>query len=321
MKKITTRQITPTVQSAICIVILLVAYGCASTSPAIFKATSSGDIHTIKTLRGEGRNINEADSNGATPLMYAIWSKKPDVVKYLIESGADIKAKDSNGFDALIYAVDYKQLEIIDILIDKGADINIKDNYGMTVLVRSIWLAKDENIAKLFIRKGANVTMRDSEGYTALDHAFNYGLMGIAVELINAGANLFIPAERKSRLIFIGEEFFFKDGAWIEIGNLNRYVKKGAELAFIDVDPGDHIITVPVSWYQTKIQADIKVKADQVYYFKITQNMDNRAAGMVGGILLETIVDKTSGRGPFIITPMEESVAKEKIRTLLKTIY
>jgi ankyrin repeat protein len=112
----------------ICLMILFIVYGCASTRPAIIQAAGSGDIGAIKKLNAEGRNINECDSAGATPLMYAIWSKKTDAAKYLIESGADIKAKDSNGYDALIYAVDYGQLEIVGILIDKGADIEPKDS-------------------------------------------------------------------------------------------------------------------------------------------------------------------------------------------------
>jgi ankyrin repeat protein len=318
---------------------LLAAYGCAGTGPVIIKAAGSGDIHTVKKLHAEGRNISEADSDGTTALMHAIWSKKLDVAKYLIESGANIKAKD--GYDALLYAIDYKQFELIKLLMDKGADIESRDSSGRTPLAHAILNVTDVNVFKkiaskatnvnprdeacevvnLLIKKGANINAKDNASETVLDIALSiYNGLDIVALMVNSGANLFIPADGKARLMFIGEEFFHKDSAWVTIGDISKYLAKDIKLAYVDVNSGKHTIEIPVSWYQKKINADINVEAGQTYYFEIAQNTDNRASQMIGGIVLEKIVEQTSGKGMFFITPIEESVAKVKIHALLKPI-
>jgi hypothetical protein len=83
---------------------------------------------------------------------------------------------------------------------------------------------------------------------------------------------------------------------------------------------GKHTIDIQVSWHQKKVNADIDVKVGQTYYCRITQNIGNRTAQAIGGIVLGTIVEQTSGKGAYFITPIEESVAKAKIKALLKPI-
>ncbi|MFZ4440889.1 MAG: ankyrin repeat domain-containing protein [Syntrophales bacterium] len=298
-------------------IILIVFNGCVSTNSVIINAAADGDVNTIRKLHNERININEKDSAGATALMYAIWKKKIDAAKYLIESGADIKVKDSRGNDALRYAIDYNQLEIIAKLIENGADMELLDSLGNTPLTHAVLQIANVDAVKLMIRKGANVKVRNAEDKTLLELALDsYTQMAIVAELINAGANLTVPEHGKARLVFIGEEFFGKDSIWVTVGEHQKFLRDST-VAFVDVVPGKHVIFVPVSWYQTKPNVDINVAAEQTYYFTISQNLDNRAAAMVGGVLLETIVAKTSGKDPFFITPIEESVAKGKIKELL----
>lgn len=365
-----------------CLIILFMAVGCAGKNPLIIKAAGDGDINTVQRLLAEGQNINEADSNGATPLMYAIWGGKVDLAKYLIESGADIKAKDSRGYDAFSYAIDYKQIEIIkrlldkgvninstdssgkkalaravsyknyeliNTLIDKGADIESKDSSGRTPLFDAVLeisnvteanvfkrLASKANdipprdeafkVFKLLIKRNANVNAKDNESVSVLEFALScYNQTDVVDELVNAGANLLIPSDDKARILFFGEEFFSRDSAWVTIGDISKYLAKDIKLTFIDVSPGKHKIEIPVSWYQKEVKADINVEAGQTYYLEITQNIDNRTAGMFGGvagtvgyILSEKIVEQASGKGAFFIIQIEETVAKEKIKAILQ---
>jgi hypothetical protein len=335
-------------QVTACLIILFIAYGCAGNKPAIINAAGSGDINTVKRLQAEGRNINEADSSGATPLMYAIWNNKANVAKFLIASGANIKAKDNNGYDALIWAIKYKQHEIINILIDRGADIESRDSSGRTPLFHAVVNVTDVNvfkkiastvtnvnprdeafeIAKLLIKKGANVNTKDNASETLLETALSmYNGLDIVAVLVNSGANLFIPADGKARVMLIGEEFFHKDSTWVSIGDISKKLANDTKLTFIDVNPGKHTIEIPVSWYQKKINADINVEAGRMYYLEITQDIDQRIAELVGGIAdgiarasgVFMIAEGTSDNGAFSITPLDESVAKEKIKALLKT--
>lgn len=313
--------------------------GCANTKPSILSAASTGDISSIKKYHAEGKDINERDSAGTTALMYAICSKKSDVAKYLIESGADVNAKDRHGYDALRYAIDYKQIELINILLDKGADIESRDYLGRTALAHAVSYTTDANtfkkvasmatannprddafaVLKLLIKRGANVNAKDSTPETVLELALSMCSMDVVTELINAGASLLIPSEGKARLIFIGEEFFFRDQVCVTLNGVYKYLWKDRNLTFTDVDAGKHIIEIPVSWYQKKVNAGIDAKAGQTYYFMIAQNIGNRAAQMVGGVVGEKVVETASGKGSFFITQMEESVARDKIKAILKS--
>src|SRR6185503_11077959 len=61
--------------------------------------------------RGRGRpdrhGPDDADPEGVTPLIWAIWNTRFDVAKYLIEHGANVNRWDWWGRTPLYLAVDY----------------------------------------------------------------------------------------------------------------------------------------------------------------------------------------------------------------------
>jgi ankyrin repeat protein len=59
---------------------------------------------TAETLVNAGCDINAADNNGRTPLMYAAIFERPTVVNLLLKRGADFNAKDHDGLNALDWA-------------------------------------------------------------------------------------------------------------------------------------------------------------------------------------------------------------------------
>lgn len=272
-----------------CLVILFIAYGCTGNKPAIINAAGAGDINTVKMLKAEGRNINEVDSNGATALMYAIWSKKYDTAKYLIESGANIKAKDINGYDALIYAVDYMQFDLMLMLLDKGADIETKDSLGNTPLAHAALQLGNLSFVKMLIKSGADVNTRNYASEPLLDSVYDYGALNVFAELINAGAKLLEPPKGQARLVLLG---FLNSTAMVTVGKVSKYLGNGKELSFVNVNPGFHTIERTASWNRNQPKFSIDAKAGQTYYIKILQNE---------------------------ISFVEESAAKAKIKELLKT--
>jgi ankyrin repeat protein len=334
-------------------ILLLLAIGCAGTSRTIMGAAGSGDIEMIKTLRAEGKNVNEADSYGITPLISSISYKKVDTARYLIESGADLKAKDRIGVDALMTAVDYEQPEIINCLLDNGADIEARDAEGRTPLIHAICEVKNLDIVKLLINRGADIESRDPSGKTPLALAVwkanNISIaklliasganifakdnqlepvlslalsvdnrMDFAIVLLDSGAKLFEAEEGKARIFFIANGFYSKDAVYVSIEKQLRYLSAGAALAFIDIDPGSHIINIPVSQNQSDINAEISVLAGEYDYFEISQNTSRKAAMTLGRFVTPFVASvlTTTGTTPFNITPMDEVAAKEKIHAL-----
>ncbi|MFL1672501.1 ankyrin repeat domain-containing protein [Paenibacillus dendritiformis] len=76
----------------------------------LFDAVVSEDIKRIKSLLDEGKNINEKDENGTTPLMVACKRGNLKIIKFLLEHGADVNIKNKNSktaFDNFIWKEEY----------------------------------------------------------------------------------------------------------------------------------------------------------------------------------------------------------------------
>jgi ankyrin repeat protein len=71
-------------------------------------------------------DINAADSNGRTPLMYAARYGRPTAVQLLLEAGANINAQDQDGMTALdlaskLGAKEFGKEDVISLLVSAGA--------------------------------------------------------------------------------------------------------------------------------------------------------------------------------------------------------
>lgn len=84
---------------------------------ALMAAVMSGKMQIIESLISHKANVNLADAQGKTALIYAAFFNRNDVVKILIRAGVDKKQKDSDGKSALDYANFNKNTELI-ILLD-----------------------------------------------------------------------------------------------------------------------------------------------------------------------------------------------------------
>jgi len=273
---------------AFVIATFLIVSGCASTTPLI-KASIKGDSLAIQKLIDAGANINEPDSSGYT---------------------------------ALFYAVEYGQLEVVKSLISKGANIESKDSLGMTPLVFAAYWGYNspnaDNIIKLLIKSGANIKAMSPEGETVLDFALSSAKGDIIDYLISArDINLWVPEAGKARIFFVCKDIY--DYIKVTVGKqskkLNQNTKSG--VAFIDVDPGTHIIDANIDKYASKNRASIDIIAGKTYYFKVTQNMRNRILGYVL-VIPSTLIDQVTSTNPFPITTLKESEAKIEIKEILK---
>ena len=81
-----------------------------------------------EALLQAGCDVNAADSNGRTPLMYAAHYRQPTAVRLLLEGGADIKTRDKSGMTALDVAKQFDDQEIIKLF--QSASVQSKDAKG-----------------------------------------------------------------------------------------------------------------------------------------------------------------------------------------------
>lgn len=85
-----------------------------------------------------------------------------------IESGIPVNAKDSEGRTPLHWAIDRGHLDIAKLLVDKNADVNAKDNEGQTPLHYAV-VCDREAIAEFLVKQKANTASKDDEGNSPLD--------------------------------------------------------------------------------------------------------------------------------------------------------
>ena len=142
----------------------------------ICHVVNMGLTRAVQFLIENGANVNELNSNGMTPLMYAcsIGKTKGEKIAYmLIEAGADVTYI-SDLISALTFSFKNGSRQLIKALIDKGANVNGLEGATQTPLMLA---ARDNNVdaIELLLEHGADpeakCTLSWAQGLTAEDLA------------------------------------------------------------------------------------------------------------------------------------------------------
>jgi ankyrin repeat protein len=106
-----------------------------------------------------------------------------------IQAGADVNRAQPDGTTPLIWAIDRTEYDIAAALIAKKADLNAANEFGATPLTDA---ARQSNarLVKMLLEAGAKVDSANPDGETALMEAISGGDLSIVQMLINAGANV-----------------------------------------------------------------------------------------------------------------------------------
>ncbi|ONK63971.1 uncharacterized protein A4U43_C07F20790 [Asparagus officinalis] len=85
-----------------------------------------------------------------------------------IENGIPVNSRDSEGRTPLHWAVDRGHYNVVELLLKKNADVNAKDNEGQTALHYAV-LCEREAIAELLVKYNADTNLKDEEGNSPND--------------------------------------------------------------------------------------------------------------------------------------------------------
>lgn len=148
-------------------------------SSLLVYSIKTGNLPQVKLLIN-GANINGIIPNEqCTPLVIAILSDKPEIVKFLLANGADPNYR-CKGRTPLMHACKVLSKKQIKLLLDYKAKINETDSSGTTSLMIAAAI-QPSSVGKLLIRRGASLNVRNKAGYTARDfsvHTNNKSMSG-----------------------------------------------------------------------------------------------------------------------------------------------
>ncbi len=93
-----------------------------------------GDLEAAEDFIAIGKDVNEQDPDGRTPLHYAVAHDKRDVLKALISASANLEAAENMQNTPLHYACGYGRGQCVETLIDAGANVHATNASGKTGL-------------------------------------------------------------------------------------------------------------------------------------------------------------------------------------------
>jgi FOG: Ankyrin repeat len=100
----------------------------------LFVAIYDNDFECMEKLLGGGANPNFANEDYETPLHYATYKGRLDMVELLIKYKADVNVRDKYGMTPLHVAARFGYTQIAKALLENGAGayLNDADAFGLT---------------------------------------------------------------------------------------------------------------------------------------------------------------------------------------------
>ncbi len=128
---------------------------------ALTEAAAKGDLATMKELLNKGANVNERNSFGMTPLIFAVGRYQLEAVRLLMENGADPSLFDRYGWTPLTLADDF-------------AKMGMYRSYSGQPGITSEEAVKISKEMTALLEPGFSATATDAEGNTAITAAACY---------------------------------------------------------------------------------------------------------------------------------------------------
>jgi uncharacterized protein len=160
-------------------------------STSLVNAIKSGQRSAaIEMIEKKSADVNAAEADGSTPLLWAANLSDADLVARLLKAGAKPNERNHLGSTPLEEAAFHANTDAIKALLDAGADPNAPGADGQTPLML---VARTANVAaaKLLLDKGANPNVREKQrGQTALMWAAAGSQGAMMRELLAHGAEV-----------------------------------------------------------------------------------------------------------------------------------
>ena len=156
---------------------------------SLWDAAGNGLLPVVKALLRAGAAINQAKTDGTTPLYIAAQNGHQPVVTVLLAAGAAINLTTTNGATPLLIASNQGHQPVVTALLAAGADINLTTTNGATPL----FVAAQNGhlpVVTALLAAGADINQVATNGATPLLIASNQGHLPVVTALLAAGADI-----------------------------------------------------------------------------------------------------------------------------------
>ncbi len=165
---------------------------------SLFSAIKSNDLSLVKTLLNNKVNIEDKNSKGETPLMYATYLQRNAIAIVLMEAGANVNAQDKRLNSPFLYAGAEGNLELVKAALNHNADFKVYNRYGGSALIPAAEKGHLEVVKLLVNTPNYPIDHVNNLGWTALMEAIVLSNGGkvhteIVKELIKGGVDVNIP--------------------------------------------------------------------------------------------------------------------------------
>ncbi|KAL8724186.1 MAG: hypothetical protein Q9181_006934 [Wetmoreana brouardii] len=166
----------------------------------LFWSVSHDDSEMVAYLLKEENAHADVKIEGMTVLATASRDRHCDTVEVLLAHGVDINAADANGWTALMFAADRGHEFVVRQLLAFGRrpDLEAKTRLGWTALIQSAEHGHHDIVDQLLVA-GANVHAETVDGWTALMVAAGRNHEGIVENLIRYRARINHAGKRARR--------------------------------------------------------------------------------------------------------------------------
>lgn len=123
---------------------------------------------SLDILVEAGVDINYVDNLGEPLIIKFIKERHNSYVEKLISEKADLNIADKDKWTPLMWAVVRKNKEIVKLLIENKANLNLTDDRRNS----AIYYAYDEDIIKMFLTKDLNLYYKNKDGENVLGEVY-----------------------------------------------------------------------------------------------------------------------------------------------------
>ncbi|KAF4443711.1 ankyrin repeat-containing [Fusarium acutatum] len=133
------------------------------------RAAINGNEDAIRVLIDAGSDMETRSAyRKKTPLHWAVFKRRVESTRLLLQRGAQVDAEDTLFGTALCYAAGEGHLDVVKLFLEHGADTELTSWHEEAPLSLAAELGHVD-VVRLLLAYGANIDAKNREGETALD--------------------------------------------------------------------------------------------------------------------------------------------------------